>query len=89
MLVFQVADEFKHHAREHKFVVRDFAFNETDLNSDKNEISRLVTNKKKSFVSISILVLLACICKLLSKGKLKKKFSATVQRKQNITWHCR
>lgn len=47
----KVADEFKLHAREKKFVVRDFTYNEEELAAGKNEITKLVTDKKKQFVS--------------------------------------
>jgi len=45
----KVADEFKHHARDHKFIVRDFVYNEEELNAGKNEITKLATDKKKQF----------------------------------------
>lgn len=48
----KVVDEFKLHAREKKFVVRDFTYNEEELAAGKNEITKLVTDKKKQFVSI-------------------------------------
>jgi V-type H+-transporting ATPase subunit C len=47
----KVVDEFKLHAREKKFVVRDFTYNEEELAAGKNEITKLVTDKKKQFVS--------------------------------------
>lgn len=47
----KVAEEFKLHAREKKFVVRDFVYNEEELAAGKNEITKLVTDKKKQFVS--------------------------------------
>lgn len=43
----KVAEEFKLHAREKKFVVRDFVYNEEELAAGKNEITKLVTDKKK------------------------------------------
>jgi ribosomal protein L7Ae-like RNA K-turn-binding protein len=46
-----VVEEFKLHARERKFVVREFSYNEADLAAGKNEITKLVTDKKKQFVS--------------------------------------
>lgn len=46
----KVAEEFKHHAREKKFVVRDFVYNEEELAAGKNEMTKLVTDKKKQFV---------------------------------------
>ncbi|XP_018566843.1 V-type proton ATPase subunit C [Anoplophora glabripennis] len=45
----KVADEFKLHSREKKFVVRDFNYNEDEILSGKNEITKLVTDKKKQF----------------------------------------
>lgn len=39
------------HAREKKFVVREFTYNEEELAAGKNEITKLVTDKKKQFVS--------------------------------------
>jgi V-type H+-transporting ATPase subunit C len=47
----KVVEEFKLHARERKFVVRDFTYNEEELAAGKNEITKLVTDKKKQFVS--------------------------------------
>lgn len=47
----KVVEEFKHHAREKKFVVRDFVYNEEELAAGKNEMTKLVTDKKKQFVS--------------------------------------
>lgn len=47
----KVVEEFKLHAREKKFVVRDFVYNEEELAAGKNEITKLVTDKKKQFVS--------------------------------------
>ncbi|GJQ86754.1 putative subunit of the peripheral V1 complex of vacuolar ATPase [Trypoxylus dichotomus] len=45
----KVVEEFKLHAREKKFIVRDFTYNEEELAAGKNEISKLVTDKKKQF----------------------------------------
>ncbi|XP_055850028.1 V-type proton ATPase subunit C isoform X1 [Episyrphus balteatus] len=45
----KVVEEFKLHAREKKFVVRDFVYNEEELAAGKNEITKLVTDKKKQF----------------------------------------
>uniref|UniRef100_A0A1B6CKL6 V-type proton ATPase subunit C n=1 Tax=Clastoptera arizonana TaxID=38151 RepID=A0A1B6CKL6_9HEMI len=45
----KVVDEFKLHAREKKFVVREFTYNEEVLAAGKNEITKLVTDKKKQF----------------------------------------
>lgn len=47
----KVVEEFKLHAREKKFVVREFVYNEEELAAGKNEITKLVTDKKKQFVS--------------------------------------
>ncbi|KAK0161069.1 hypothetical protein PV327_009586 [Microctonus hyperodae] len=45
----KVVEEFKLHAREKKFIVRDFIYNEEELAAGKNEITKLVTDKKKQF----------------------------------------
>lgn len=45
----KVIEEFKLHAREKKFIVRDFTYNEEELAAGKNEITKLVTDKKKQF----------------------------------------
>jgi V-type H+-transporting ATPase subunit C len=45
----KVVEEFKLHAREKKFVVREFTYNEEELAAGKNEITKLVTDKKKQF----------------------------------------
>ncbi|KAK3515478.1 hypothetical protein QTP70_023000 [Hemibagrus guttatus] len=42
-------DDFRHKARENKFVVRDFQYNEEELKADKEEMTRLSTDKKKQF----------------------------------------
>lgn len=47
-----MVEEFKLHAREKKFVVRDFTYNEEELAAGKSEITKLVTDKKKQFVSV-------------------------------------
>lgn len=44
-------EEFKVKARDKKFVVRDFVYNEEEVAAGKNEITKLVTDKKKQFVS--------------------------------------
>lgn len=46
---FKVLEEFKMKARENKFVVRDFTYNEEDINAGKNEIARLETDLKKQY----------------------------------------
>uniref|UniRef100_A0A8C9RFI0 V-type proton ATPase subunit C n=1 Tax=Scleropages formosus TaxID=113540 RepID=A0A8C9RFI0_SCLFO len=43
-------DDFKHKARENKFTVRDFQYNEEEMKADKEEMTRLSTDKKKQFV---------------------------------------
>nr|CAD7405816.1 unnamed protein product [Timema cristinae] len=48
----KVVEEFKLHSREKKFVVRDFTYNEEELAAGKNEITKLVTDKKKQFVAL-------------------------------------
>jgi len=45
----KVANEFKHHARENKFLVREFTYNEEELAAGKNELTKLVADKKKAF----------------------------------------
>jgi len=45
----KVVDEYKHHCRENKFVVRDFVYNEEELAAGKTEINKLATDKKKQF----------------------------------------
>ncbi|XP_073994814.1 V-type proton ATPase subunit Vha44 [Rhodnius prolixus] len=45
----KVADSFKTTARNKKFVVREFTYNEEELAAGKNEITKLVTDKKKQF----------------------------------------
>uniref|UniRef100_A0A3B5MNP7 V-type proton ATPase subunit C n=1 Tax=Xiphophorus couchianus TaxID=32473 RepID=A0A3B5MNP7_9TELE len=42
-------DDFKHKARENKFTVRDFQYNEEEMKADKEEMTRLSTDKKKQF----------------------------------------
>lgn len=54
----KVVEEFKLHAREKKFVVREFTYNEEELAAGKNEITKLVTDKKKQFVSFHCDVML-------------------------------
>ncbi|KAI5607735.1 V-type proton ATPase subunit C 1-A [Silurus asotus] len=53
--LFQKAiDDFRLKARENKFIVRDFQYNEDELKADKEELTRLSTDKKKQFVRIHI-----------------------------------
>ncbi|RXM35279.1 V-type proton ATPase subunit C 1-A [Acipenser ruthenus] len=42
-------DDFRHKARECKFTVRDFQYNEEEMKADKEEMTRLSTDKKKQF----------------------------------------
>uniref|UniRef100_A0AAQ5YQR9 V-type proton ATPase subunit C n=1 Tax=Amphiprion ocellaris TaxID=80972 RepID=A0AAQ5YQR9_AMPOC len=43
----KAVDDFKHKARENKFTVRDFQYNEEEMKADKEEMTRLSTDKKK------------------------------------------
>jgi len=43
----KVADEFKQKARENRFVVRDFTYNEEELAAGNNEYYKLASEKKK------------------------------------------
>ncbi|EDV28606.1 V-type proton ATPase subunit C [Trichoplax sp. H2] len=45
----KVIDEFKHHARDNRFIVRDFKYNEAEVQAGKSEITRLEADKKKQF----------------------------------------
>uniref|UniRef100_A0A3Q3M1I3 V-type proton ATPase subunit C n=1 Tax=Mastacembelus armatus TaxID=205130 RepID=A0A3Q3M1I3_9TELE len=45
----KAVDDFKHKARENKFIVRDFQYNEEEMKADKEEMTRLSTDKKKQF----------------------------------------
>lgn len=45
----KVKDEFKGECRKHKFVVRDFVYDETALLAGKNEIAKLENDKKKQY----------------------------------------
>ncbi|KAJ6652248.1 hypothetical protein lerEdw1_012936, partial [Lerista edwardsae] len=45
----KAVDEFRHKARENKFMVRDFQYNEEEMKADKEEMNRLSTDKKKQF----------------------------------------
>lgn len=48
-LFLKVADEFKLKARENKFVVRDFTYNEKELAAGKDEMNKLAADKKKQY----------------------------------------
>lgn len=43
----KVVEEFKYKCTRHKFFVRDFTFNEEDMNSDQNQLRTLSNDKKK------------------------------------------
>ncbi|XP_069579772.1 V-type proton ATPase subunit C 1-A-like isoform X1 [Brachyistius frenatus] len=45
----KAVDDFKHKARESKFTVREFQYNEEEMKADKEEMTRLSTDKKKQF----------------------------------------
>ncbi|KAM4042245.1 V-type proton ATPase subunit C 2 isoform 1-T3 [Anomaloglossus baeobatrachus] len=45
----KVIDEFKAKARENRFIVREFNFNEKELQSEKNEIIKLEADKKQQY----------------------------------------
>jgi len=45
----KVVDEFKHHAREHKFYVKDFIYNEDNIQQEKGELTKLNQDKKKQY----------------------------------------
>ncbi|XP_032220773.1 V-type proton ATPase subunit C [Nematostella vectensis] len=45
----KVLEEFKHHARDNKFLVRDFVYDEQALSAGKNEISKLESDRKRQF----------------------------------------
>ncbi|KAI0227378.1 V-type proton ATPase subunit C [Lamellibrachia satsuma] len=48
-LFLKVVDEYKTHCRENKFTVRDFVYNEDEVNAGKNELTKLASDKKKQF----------------------------------------
>lgn len=48
-LFYKVVDEFKMKAREKKFVVRDFKYNESDIKAGQTELAKLEETKKKQF----------------------------------------
>uniref|UniRef100_A0AAR2LF32 V-type proton ATPase subunit C n=1 Tax=Pygocentrus nattereri TaxID=42514 RepID=A0AAR2LF32_PYGNA len=47
-------DDFKLKSRENKFIVRDFQYNEEEMKADKEELTRLSTDKKKQFVALHL-----------------------------------
>lgn len=46
----RVVDEFKKHARENKFIVREFVYSKEALEAGKNELNKLESDKKKQLV---------------------------------------
>lgn len=44
-----IQDEFKNKCREHKFMVRDFVYNEEEIQAGKTELDKLNADKKKKF----------------------------------------
>uniref|UniRef100_G1NZQ5 V-type proton ATPase subunit C n=1 Tax=Myotis lucifugus TaxID=59463 RepID=G1NZQ5_MYOLU len=54
----KAVDDFRHKARENKFIVRDFQYNEEEMKADKEEMNRLSTDKKKQFESKTPILLL-------------------------------
>uniref|UniRef100_A0A7N6B9Q3 V-type proton ATPase subunit C n=1 Tax=Anabas testudineus TaxID=64144 RepID=A0A7N6B9Q3_ANATE len=53
----KAVDDFKHKARENKFTVRDFQYNEEEMKADKEEMTRLSTDKKKQLQTICIVLI--------------------------------
>lgn len=51
----KIVEDFKLHAREKKFMVRDFVYNEEEMAAGRNEITKLITDKKKQFVNSQII----------------------------------
>uniref|UniRef100_A0AAY3ZWJ4 V-type proton ATPase subunit C n=1 Tax=Denticeps clupeoides TaxID=299321 RepID=A0AAY3ZWJ4_9TELE len=47
----KAVDDFRLKARENKFLVRDFQYNEEEMKADKEEMTRLSTDKKKHSIS--------------------------------------
>ncbi|CAG2100546.1 unnamed protein product [Medioppia subpectinata] len=45
----KVVDEFKAHARENRFVVREFQYNEEDITAGKNEIVKIENDLKRQY----------------------------------------
>lgn len=45
----KVIDEFKLHCRENRFIVRDFQFNESEIEASRKEVTKLAAEKKKQF----------------------------------------
>ncbi|RWS23188.1 C subunit of V-ATPase-like protein [Leptotrombidium deliense] len=51
-MFYKVVDEFKMHARENKFIVRDFEYNEEDIAQGRNQLVKLENEKKKQFQTV-------------------------------------
>ncbi|XP_054169356.1 V-type proton ATPase subunit C-like [Oppia nitens] len=45
----KVVDEFKAHARENRFIVREFQYNEEDITAGKNEMTKLESDLKRQY----------------------------------------
>jgi len=45
----KVIDEYKQHCRENKFIVRDFIYNDGEVEASKTELARLTSEKDKQF----------------------------------------
>jgi V-type H+-transporting ATPase subunit C len=45
----KVIDEFKQHARENKFVVRDFNYDEEEIKAGRSEVEKLESDKKRQY----------------------------------------
>jgi len=45
----KVVDEYKLHCRENKFIVRDFIYNDGEVEASKSEMARLTSEKDKQF----------------------------------------
>lgn len=45
----KVAEDYKHRCRENKFPVREFSYNEEELQQGKDEVAKLAADKKKQF----------------------------------------
>ncbi|CAH8848887.1 unnamed protein product [Trichobilharzia szidati] len=48
----KMIDDFKSQAREHKFVVRDFTYDEKKIEESKHELSKLESDKKRQFAPL-------------------------------------
>jgi V-type H+-transporting ATPase subunit C len=48
----KVIEDFKLRCRENKFIVRDFQYNEAEVEASRNELTRLTTDKKNQFAPL-------------------------------------